>query len=72
MDRIYVRINPKDIVFVDRIFEASEGLGIVSTCNGQTGDIVVYCTPDTREAAMEMLKNLPIPVEFTEGQVEGI
>lgn len=66
-DRIAVRVlNPKDIMFVDRVFEASDGLGIVSTCDGKTGDIVVYVTPQTRADAIEMLKHLPVPVEIKE------
>lgn len=66
-DRIAARVlNPKDIMFVDRAFEASDGLGIVSTCDGKTGDIIVYVTPDTKAEAIEMLKNLPIAVEIKE------
>jgi len=65
-NRIYVKIDPKDIVYLDNIFEGFDGMGIVSTGNPKTGEVYVHVTPDTREQVLEILKNFPRQLLFSE------
>ncbi len=47
-------------------FEGYEYVGVVSTVDKGRGILVVRATPDTAQAAREILANLPISVEFIE------
>lgn len=65
--KIYAKVEPDKIMLLDRIFEAHAGLGIVSTIDGKTGDVVIHVTPDTRREALEILKYVPVKLEVLEG-----
>ncbi|MDA8210997.1 MAG: DUF4911 domain-containing protein [Clostridia bacterium] len=64
--KVYAKVEPDKIMLLDRIFEAHAGLGIVSTIDGKTGDVVIHVTPDTRQEALEILKHVPIKIEVLE------
>lgn len=61
---VRIKVNPSEITFFDKIFEAYEGLGILSTINGKTGEAFIRVTPDTRDEVLEILRNLPKEVEI--------
>lgn len=65
-NRIRVRLDPKDIIMLDNIIEGYDGLGIVSTGNPKTGEVVVHVTPETRGEVLEILKNFPRGIELLE------
>ncbi len=62
--QIKVRMEPKNIFFLDNIIEGYDGLGIVSTGNPGTGEVIVHVTPDTYADMMDILQNLPWPVSI--------
>ncbi len=72
-NKIRVRLDPKDIIMLDNIIEGFDGLGIVSTGNAKTGEVVVHVTPDTRDEVLEILKSFPrgIVLLDKEGAAEG-
>jgi len=57
-------MEPKNIFFLDNIIEGYDGLGIVSTGNPGTGEVIVHVTPDTYADMMDILQNLPWPVSI--------
>jgi len=63
-NKIRVRLDPKDIIMLDNIIEGFDGLGIVSTGNPKTGEVVVHVTPDTRDEVLEILKRFPKGIEL--------
>lgn len=63
-NKIRVRLDPKDIIMLDNIIEGFDGLGIVSTGNPRTGEVVVHVTPDTRDDVLEILKRFPRGIEL--------
>lgn len=65
-NKIRVRLDPKDIIMLDNIIEGFDGLGIVSTGNPKTGEVVVHVTPDTRDDVIEILKRFPWGLELLE------
>lgn len=58
-NRIYIKMEPKEIVYLDNILEGFDGLGIVSTGNPKTGEVYIHVTPDTRDEVLEILNNFP-------------
>ena len=62
--QIKIRMEPKDIFFLDNIIEAYDGLAIVSTGNPGTGEVIVHVTPDTYADVMDILQNLPWSVSI--------
>lgn len=70
-NKIRVRLDPKDIIMLDNIIEGFDGLGIVSTGNPKTGEVVVHVTPDTRNDVMEILKRFPKGIEFLDEEGTG-
>lgn len=68
--KIYVKVEPDKIIYLDRIFEGHDGLGIVSTIDGKTGDVVIHVTPDTRKEVLELLEHVPIKCEVQAGPPE--
>lgn len=62
-DKIYVRVNTADINFFNRIMEGWEYCGIVTSLP-EKGRLVVQTTPDMRDEAIEIIKNMPVPVKI--------
>lgn len=65
--RIQVRMEPRDIVYLDSIMEGYDGMCIVSTGKSGTGEVTLHVTPDTYETVMDILKTFPRPLVITEG-----
>ncbi len=62
-DEIYARVEPEKIDMLNKIVEAYDNLGIVSTLDNSSGRVVIRVTRDTWEEMMEILNNLPFPID---------
>ena len=62
---IKIRCNPRDIVLVHKIFEALEGLALVTTVDSREGFVDLYtsagCWPEVRE----IIEHFPIALTIT-------
>ena len=63
---VYLRVQPQDVNFVNRIFDGCEYLGVVTTLEPIGGLLVIRATPDTRLEALDILAHLPVPWQFVE------
>ncbi|EAX47934.1 hypothetical protein TcarDRAFT_1623 [Thermosinus carboxydivorans Nor1] len=63
-ESVYIRVAPQYINFVNQIMEGYEYLGVVTTVNRTEGLLVVRATPDTCADVREILRKLPLPIEF--------
>ncbi|SDF10457.1 DUF4911 domain-containing protein [Sporolituus thermophilus] len=63
-EAVYIRVAPQYINFVNQIMEGYEYLGVVSTVSRAEGLLVVRVTPDTCADVQEILRKLPVPIEF--------
>lgn len=61
---ILIRVQSKDIDYLNKIVEAYEGLGLVHTVNRTEGIVAVHVTPDTAEDVKDILSNLRVKIEF--------
>jgi hypothetical protein len=59
-----IRVQPKDIDYINKIIEAYDGLGIVHTIDRKDGIVAVHVTPDTAEDIRVILRNLHVEREF--------
>lgn len=65
-NKIFLRVHPKDIHYLNRIMEGYEYLGVVSTVQREQGLVVVRVTPDTYNDVMNILKHLDISIQFSD------
>ncbi|MEG0831959.1 MAG: DUF4911 domain-containing protein [Acidaminococcaceae bacterium] len=63
---IYVKILKEQITAITRIMEGYEHLALVSTIDGAAGIVMLRGTPDTYPELLEILGNMPFPVEIIE------
>lgn len=63
---IHARLAPENIDMLSKIIEAYEHLGIVSTLDQDTGLVLIRSTEDTCADLLEILSNLPFPLEIVE------
>ncbi len=63
-NKIYLRLDPENIDFLNRIIEGCDGLGILSTVDNRQGQVVIRVTPDTRRDILEILEHLPFAVQI--------
>ena len=63
---IFIRVDPRDVNFVNRIMEGHEYLGVVTTVDKARGILAVRATADTASAARTILARLPAVIEFLE------
>lgn len=61
---IFIRVDPRDVNFVNRVMEGHEYLGVVTTVDRKEGILAVRATPDTAAAARAVLARLPVAVAF--------
>lgn len=54
---LHFYIDPKDVNFINRIFEGYEYVGVMTSVDNQ-GHQMIRCTPDTRALAIDILKSL--------------
>ncbi|MDT3699138.1 MAG: DUF4911 domain-containing protein [Thermincola sp.] len=62
--QIKVRMEPRQIVMLDNLIEGYDGLAIVSTGKGKTGEVTLHVTPDTYDDVMGILRAFPWPITF--------
>lgn len=63
-ERIFLRLRPRDIDFLNKIMEGYDGLGIVSTVDREEGLVVIRVTPDTRNDVLGIISALPVNIEL--------
>jgi hydrogenase maturation factor len=63
-NEIMARVNPEQIDLLTKIVEAYDNLGIVSTIEQTSGKVCIRVTADTWEEMLEILHNLPFPIEL--------
>lgn len=61
---ITLEINPQDIAFLNKIFEAYDDLGLVSTIDPQKGIVKITATSSTYDDVMDILLNFPKSISF--------
>jgi len=61
---IRLRVSRADISFLVQVMEGYDHVGVVTTVDPGTGDVVLQVTPDTYEDALEILRHLPVEVEM--------
>ncbi len=54
-----IKMNTKDIVFINKIIEAYEGIALVSTVSSKEGLLNIYTSSSCYEDLMYILKSLP-------------
>ncbi|HBS58485.1 MAG TPA: DUF4911 domain-containing protein [Firmicutes bacterium] len=63
-DKILIRVDVRDVDYINKIIEAYDGLGIVHTVNSREGIVAVHVTPDTAPDVLAILKHLRVNIEF--------
>lgn len=58
---VYIQVAPGDIMFICKIFEGFEHLGVVTTLDRSQGLLVIRATPDTRLEVLAIVSHLPLP-----------
>jgi hypothetical protein len=61
---ILIRVQSRDIDYINKIIEAYEGLGLVHTIDRREGIVAVHVTPDTAKDVRDILANLRVGIEF--------
>ncbi|MDY6084199.1 MAG: DUF4911 domain-containing protein [Dialister sp.] len=61
-DRVYIKVHPRDVNYVNRILEGYEYLGVLTTIDKNLGTCVVNSTADTRDEVILLLTKLDCPV----------
>lgn len=64
---VFIRVNPRDVNYVNRIMEGYDHLGVVTTVDKATGLLAVRATPATAADVRQILGRLPVTVEFVDG-----
>ena len=63
---IFIRVDPRDVNFVNRIMEGHEYLGVVTTVDKTRGILAVRATADTAADARIIIGRLPVALSFLE------
>ncbi|MCD8199248.1 MAG: DUF4911 domain-containing protein [Phascolarctobacterium sp.] len=63
---IRVRVDSKNIAYVNWIMQGFGHLTAINTIDGDRGIMLFYPTPDTSKLVLDILKNLPFEVEIIE------
>lgn len=62
---IFAHVAPYHIDFLSKIIEGYDNLGILSTLDPSTGQIILRVTSDTFPEVMEILQNLPFEITIS-------
>lgn len=62
--RILLEVYPHDIDFLNRVLEATDGLGLVTTLDRRLGRVVIWVTPDTRAEVITLLDSFPRTIKI--------
>lgn len=63
-DAIFIKVEPSDINYINRIMEGYEYLGVVTTVNRKDGVLRIRVTPDTLAEVQLVLEKLPISFAY--------
>jgi hypothetical protein len=63
---VFIRVNPRDVNYVNRIMEGYDHLGVVTTVDKTAGLLAVRATPATAADVRLILSRLPVTVEFVD------
>lgn len=63
-EEIFARVNPEHIDILNKLIEAYDNLGIVSTVDKNEGKVVIRVTRDTCSQMMDILHNLPFAIDI--------
>jgi hypothetical protein len=63
-NEIIAQVSPERIDMLTKLVEAYDNLGIVSTVDQRSGTVSIRVTPDTWDEMLEILRNLPFPIEL--------
>ncbi len=63
-DAIFIKVEPSDINYINRIMEGYEYLGVVTTVNRKDGVLRIRVTPDTLAEVQLVLEKLPISFTY--------
>lgn len=58
-NKIFVKVPKEKISYLNKIIEAYNHLGLVSTIDAKEGKVVIHVTPDTRAAILEIIQQFP-------------
>lgn len=61
---VYIRIDPHDVNYVNRILEGYEYLGVLTTLDPKRGICCIHSTADTKEEVRRILGALLVKVAF--------
>jgi len=68
---ILAQVAPHDIDFLSKIIEGYDNLGILSTLDSSTGQVILRVTEDTFPEVMEILQYLPFPITISSETLEN-
>ena len=54
----FYRVNPKDICFIRYVFEAHDGLAVISTLSGKKDTIALRSAPGCEEDVLRIVSGL--------------
>lgn len=57
--KINLKVNPRDIAFINKIFEGFDNLALVTTIDNKQGLLRINVTPDTKEEVLQILNKFP-------------
>ena len=63
-EKIKIKINPKEIAYLDNIIQGYDGLALVTTIDAAAGIVVVHVTPGTKTDTLNILTNFPREIEI--------
>lgn len=63
-DWVYFKIPPSEMTMVTRIMEGYEYVGVITALDGKAGLGYVRTTTDTAPLAVEILRDMPFPVDI--------
>lgn len=61
---VKVKISPKDIYMLTRIFEGYSHLGFAAPFDAENGIVAIYTTPENKQMVLEILNNLPLSAKI--------
>lgn len=72
-ERLFLRMDRREIGFFRFLLEAYEGIGILSTLNRDLGLVMVRVAPGCRDLVMEITEALaPPPLVLHEEEMEAL
>lgn len=57
-ESLLIKVNPKDVIFFDKIIESIDNLAIVTVLNGKRGLLEIISPFSLRSELLEVLENI--------------